>query len=256
DLGVGGQSTNKNKQIFIPYRDSVLTWLLKDSLGGNSITTMIATVSPADVNYGETLSTLRYASRAKNIVNSPTVNEDGSVKVIRELQAEVTRLRSLLEEASYIVGWAVFSLLLQVSRGELHSSVNVDEELHHNEEKVLALTKTWTSKWSETQSILQEETVALRSEGSGVVLDCQLPHLIGIEKDLLSTGVILYYLREGRTLIGGKKASSNQETEHHGFLSEHCTIENCAGTVTLIPQDGALCSVNGSVVTGPYQLTQ
>uniref|UniRef100_A0A4W6C2Z6 Kinesin-like protein n=1 Tax=Lates calcarifer TaxID=8187 RepID=A0A4W6C2Z6_LATCA len=104
DLSVGGPSTKKKQQqIFIPYRDSVLTWLLKDSLGGNSMTTMIATVSPADVNYGETLSTLRYASRAKNIVNSPTVNEDGSVKVIRELQAEVARLRRLLEEANQVL---------------------------------------------------------------------------------------------------------------------------------------------------------
>ncbi|XP_023281565.1 uncharacterized protein LOC111669483 [Seriola lalandi dorsalis] len=254
DLGVGGQSTNKKKQIFIPYRDSVLTWLLKDSLGGNSMTTMIATVSPADVNYGETLSTLRYASRAKNIVNSPTVNEDGSVKVVRELQAEVTRLRRLLEETS------------QVSRGELPSSVKVEEELHHNEEKVLALTKKWTSKWGEIEYSAAtivggseaEETVALRKEGSGVVLDCQLPHLIGIEKDLLSTGIILYYLKEGRTLIGSDKVSYSQDIVHHGpgLLGEHCVLENHAGTVTLIPQDGALCSVNGSVVTGPCQLNQ
>ncbi|XP_040906336.1 uncharacterized protein kif16bb [Toxotes jaculatrix] len=246
DLSVGGQSTKKKKPIFIPYRDSVVTWLLKDSLGGNSMTTMIATVSPADVNYGETLSTLRYASRAKHIVNSPTVNEDGSVKVIRELQAEVTRLRRLLEEAN------------QVSCGELSSSVRVEEELHQNEAKVLVLTKEWTSKWGETHSILQEETVALRKEGSGVVLDCQLPHLIGIEEDLLSTGIILYHLKEGKTLIGSDKASCSQDIVLHGpgLLSEHCVLENCAGTVTLIPQDGALCSVNGSVVTDPCQLTQ
>ena len=60
---------------FIPYRDSVLTWLLKDSLGGNSRTIMITTISPAEVNYAETLSALRYANRAKNIINRPTVNE-------------------------------------------------------------------------------------------------------------------------------------------------------------------------------------
>ncbi|GFS03274.1 kinesin-like protein KIF16B [Elysia marginata] len=65
----------KGKHAFIPYRDSVLTWLLKDSLGGNAKTIMIATISPADVNYAETLSTLRYANRAKNIINRPTVNE-------------------------------------------------------------------------------------------------------------------------------------------------------------------------------------
>lgn len=62
----------------------------------------ITAVSPADVNYTETLSTLRYASRAKNIVNAPTVNEDDSVKIIRELQAEVTRLQRLLDEASQV----------------------------------------------------------------------------------------------------------------------------------------------------------
>ncbi|KAG7512172.1 kinesin KIF16B [Solea senegalensis] len=245
DLNIGGQST-KMKQVFIPYRDSVLTWLLKDSLGGNSITTMVATVSPAHVNYGETLSTLRYASRAKNIVNSPTVNEDDSVKVIRELQAEVTRLHRLLEEAN------------QVKSGEPSSPVKVAEELHQNEAKVLALTKEWTSKWSETQNILQGEAVVLRKEGSRVILDCQLPHLIGIEKDLLGSGIILYYLKEGRSRVGSDKASCSQDIVLHGpgLLSEHCVLENHADAVTLIPQDGALCSVNGSVVTSPCQLTQ
>ncbi|KAM8860378.1 uncharacterized protein kif16bb [Spinachia spinachia] len=245
DLGVGGQS-KKKKQTFIPYRDSVLTWLLKDSLGGNSLTTMIATVSPADVNYGETLSTLRYASRAKNIVNSPTVNEDGSVKVIRELKEEVTRLRRLLEEAN------------QVPQGDPSSSVKVEEELHENQTRVLALTKEWTCKWGETQSILQEETVALRKEGSGVVLGCQLPHLIGIDEDLLSTGIVLYYLKEGTTMIGSDESSCSQDIVLHGsgLLGKHCVLENRAGTVTLIPQDGALCLVNGCVVTDPCQLSQ
>ncbi|KAL2305718.1 hypothetical protein Nmel_003605, partial [Mimus melanotis] len=87
---------SKKKQVFVPYRDSVLTWLLKDSLGGNSKTIMIATISPADVNYGETLSTLRYANRAKNIINKPTINEDPNVKLIRELRAEIARLKALL----------------------------------------------------------------------------------------------------------------------------------------------------------------
>ena len=62
-------SSKPSGKAFIPYRDSVLTWLLKDSLGGNSKTIMIATISPADVNHNETLSTLRYANRAKNIKN-------------------------------------------------------------------------------------------------------------------------------------------------------------------------------------------
>ena len=57
----------KKKKEFVPYRDSVLTWLLKESLGGNSKTAMIAAISPADINFDETLSTLRYADRAKRI---------------------------------------------------------------------------------------------------------------------------------------------------------------------------------------------
>merc|ERR1711935_1128748 len=88
-----GKSGGKH---FVPYRDSVLTWLLKDSLGGNSKTIMIATISPAEVNHNETLSTLRYANRAKNIINKPTVNEDPNVKLIRELRNEIDRLRTSL----------------------------------------------------------------------------------------------------------------------------------------------------------------
>uniref|UniRef100_A0A8C6N6T7 Kinesin-like protein n=1 Tax=Melopsittacus undulatus TaxID=13146 RepID=A0A8C6N6T7_MELUD len=81
---------------YIPYRDSILTWLLKDSLGGNSKTIMIATISPASSSYNETMSTLRYASNAKNIINKPRVNEDANVKLIRELREEIDRLKTML----------------------------------------------------------------------------------------------------------------------------------------------------------------
>lgn len=88
--------TNSKRIFHVPYRDSILTWLLKDSLGGNSKTIMIAAISPAECNYGETLSTLRYANRAKNIVNKPTINEDPNVKLIRELREEICKLKSML----------------------------------------------------------------------------------------------------------------------------------------------------------------
>jgi hypothetical protein len=68
----------------IPYRDSKLTRLLQDSLGGNTKTIMVAALSPADYNYDETLSTLRYASRAKFIQNKPTINEDPKDTLLRE----------------------------------------------------------------------------------------------------------------------------------------------------------------------------
>ncbi|XP_033984212.1 LOW QUALITY PROTEIN: kinesin-like protein KIF1C [Trematomus bernacchii] len=90
------QSNKKRRSDFIPYRDSVLTWLLKENLGGNSRTAMIAALSPADINYEETLSTLRYADRAKQIRCNAIINEDPNARLIRELKDEVERLRSLL----------------------------------------------------------------------------------------------------------------------------------------------------------------
>lgn len=72
------------KSSHVPYRDSKLTRLLQDSLGGNTKTVMIANIGPADYNYDETLSTLRYASRAKNIQNKPRINEDPKDAMIRQ----------------------------------------------------------------------------------------------------------------------------------------------------------------------------
>lgn len=79
----------KKDDAFVPYRDSALTWLLRENLGGNSRTAMLATLSPADINYDETLSTLRYADRAKQIVCKAIVNEDPNARIIRELREEV-----------------------------------------------------------------------------------------------------------------------------------------------------------------------
>ncbi|KAL1522454.1 hypothetical protein AB1Y20_017442 [Prymnesium parvum] len=89
---VDGKSTH------IPYRDSKLTRLLQDSLGGNTKTVMVANLGPADWNYDETLSTLRYANRAKNIKNKPKINEDPKDAMLREFQDEIARLRAKLEQ--------------------------------------------------------------------------------------------------------------------------------------------------------------
>ena len=84
------------KATYIPYRDSKLTRLLQDSLGGNTKTVMIANVGPADYNFDETLNTLRYASRAKNIQNKPRINEDPKDALLREYQDEISKLKEQL----------------------------------------------------------------------------------------------------------------------------------------------------------------
>lgn len=88
---VDGNSTH------IPYRDSKLTRLLQNSLGGNAKTVMCANCGPADYNFDETLSTLRYANRAKNIKNKPKINEDPKDAMMREYQDEIRRLKDQLE---------------------------------------------------------------------------------------------------------------------------------------------------------------
>uniref|UniRef100_A0A8C2TLK3 Kinesin-like protein KIF16B n=1 Tax=Coturnix japonica TaxID=93934 RepID=A0A8C2TLK3_COTJA len=211
---------------------------------GNVISALA--ISPADVNYGETLSTLRYANRAKNIINKPTINEDPNVKLIRELRAEIARLKALLAQGN------------QIALLDSPTALSMEEKLQQNEARVQELTKEWTNKWNETQNILKEQTLALRKEGIGVVLDSELPHLIGIDDDLLSTGIILYHLKEGQTYVGRDDAMTEQDIVLHGLdlESEHCIFENLNGTVNLIPLNGAQCSVNGIQITEATHLNQ
>ncbi|XP_041079364.1 kinesin-like protein KIF3A isoform X1 [Polyodon spathula] len=95
---VDGKSTH------VPYRNSKLTRLLQDSLGGNSKTMMCANIGPADYNYDETISTLRYANRAKNIKNKARINEDPKDAMLRQFQKEIEDLKKKLKEGEEISG--------------------------------------------------------------------------------------------------------------------------------------------------------
>ena len=81
----------------ITYRDSKLTRLLQDSLGGNTKTLMVAAISPADYNYDESLSTLRYADRAKSIKNKPKINEDPKDALLKQYENEIQELKAMLQ---------------------------------------------------------------------------------------------------------------------------------------------------------------
>ncbi|XP_039304314.1 kinesin-like protein Klp98A isoform X2 [Solenopsis invicta] len=237
-----GDVSATKRNIFIPYRDSVLTWLLKDSLGGNSKTIMIATISPAECNYNDTLSTLRYANRAKNIINKPTINEDANVKLIRELRAEIEKLKSLID----------INMSVEKPPQVLLAQIQEKQE----QEKVL--TEEWTEKWRETQQILQEQkALGLRKSGVGVVLDSEMPHLVGIDDDLLSTGVTLYHLKEGKTLVGTEEASAAQDIVLTGadVEPEHCVVELDSGVATLHPLSPH-CWINTAQVDKPTRLSQ
>jgi hypothetical protein len=88
-------SSGSKRKIVVPYRESILTKLLQNALGGNSKTVMIAALSPADVNFDETLSTLRFADRVKRIKNHVVVNENPIEKLIRELRVYLKTKRNV-----------------------------------------------------------------------------------------------------------------------------------------------------------------
>ncbi|XP_014724777.1 PREDICTED: stAR-related lipid transfer protein 9 isoform X1 [Sturnus vulgaris] len=249
DSSPSGSSSGSRRPAYIPYRDSILTWLLKDSLGGNSKTIMIATISPASSSYNETMSTLRYAANAKNIINKPRVNEDANVKLIRELREEIDRLKAMLMS---------FELRNSSPSWSDDRDGNLTELVLQNEMKIEQLTKDWTNKWTERKAIMEEYSVDINKEKAGVTIDSNLPHLMAMDDDILSTGVVLYHLREGTTKIGRSDSDQDQDIVLQGQWIErnHCRIENRSGVVTLRPVPGARCSVNGCPVSGSCRLSQ
>ncbi|XP_011701820.1 PREDICTED: kinesin-like protein unc-104 isoform X7 [Wasmannia auropunctata] len=281
----------KKKADFIPYRDSVLTWLLRENLGGNSKTAMIAAVSPADINYDETLSTLRYADRAKQIVCKAVVNEDANARLIRELKEEIQKLRELLKQEGIDVqegpdGKVTYEkkdrdeIIRTNKRNEedretrprisSHTTSTIAEEaveqLQASEKLIAELNETWEEKLKRTESIrLQREAVfaemgvAVKEDGVtvGVFSPKKTPHLVNLNEDPLMSECLIYYIKDGFTRIGSAEAVVPQDIQLCGphILKEHCVFENHEGIITLIPKNGALIYVNGREVTEPLILT-
>ncbi|KAM4587766.1 kinesin-like protein KIF17 isoform 2-T4 [Odontesthes bonariensis] len=148
---------------YIPYRDSKLTRLLQDSLGGNTRTLMIACLSPADNNYEESLSTLRYANRAKSIQNRPRINEDPKDALLREYQEEIKNLRALI---SGQLGTTDLSSLLAGQSPAVparQQSKTTEEKIKEEYEEKLAKLQAEYNAEQESKAKLQEDITALRS---------------------------------------------------------------------------------------------
>ena len=131
------QSESGGKGVFVPFRDSQLTWILNDSLGGNSRTAMLANISPASINYDETLSTLRFAMTVKKVKNNAVVNEDPQQKLIRELREEIDTIRQQMSSSQVTTDMSA-SLSLTASEGQLTMQRELQErisEMQHLEEE-------------------------------------------------------------------------------------------------------------------------
>ncbi|XP_032887372.1 kinesin-like protein KIF1A isoform X13 [Amblyraja radiata] len=292
DVDSGSNKNKKKKKTdFIPYRDSVLTWLLRENLGGNSRTAMVAALSPADINYEETLSTLRYADRAKQIRCNAVINEDPNNKLIRELKDEVSRLRDLLctqglgdiiDLSGLVAGVSPSPSLSALSSragsvSSLHDRLMIapgsDEaiELLKETEKIIAeLNETWEEKLRRTEAIrmerealLAEMGVAMREDGGtlGVFSPKKTPHLVNLNEDPLMSECLLYYIKDGITRVGREDAERRQDIvlSGHFIKEEHCIFRSDVKTlgeviVILEPCEGADTYLNGKQVTEPTVL--
>ena len=287
-----GKSKGKGSQV--PYRDSILTWLLKDSLGGNSLTAMIAAISPADINFDETLSTLRYADSAKRIKNNAVVNEDPNARMIRELKEELAQLRSKLSSGGTIAGEQYSAdtppekqmVSITASDGTVKqvSKAEITEQLAQSEKLYLDLNQTWEEKLTKTEGIHKEREAALEELGIsiekgfvGLSTPKKMPHLVNLSDDPLLAECLVYNLKPGTTTVGNVESNpaphaAGVEVEGEGeaegevssavdirlngskILHDHCTFENVDGIVTVVPKDGAAIMVNGLRIEAPQRL--
>uniref|UniRef100_A0A0L8I897 Kinesin motor domain-containing protein n=1 Tax=Octopus bimaculoides TaxID=37653 RepID=A0A0L8I897_OCTBM len=197
---------------------------------------MVATVSPAADNYEETLSTLRYADRAKRIINHAVVNEDPNARIIRELREEVVVLRNQLSEAQSM------------------KAPDLKDRLEESEKLIKEMTKTWEEKLAETEKIHQERHKALENMGisvqtSGIKVEQSRFYLVNLNADPSLNELLVYYLKE-HTLVGRTDAAVQQDIHLSGLgiMPEHCIVDFEGNDVYLTPLEGARTCVNGSVI--------
>jgi len=222
----------KKRKLYVPYRDSVLTWILKESLGGNSKTGMLATLSPCPENYQETLSTLRYAHQARSIVNEAKINEDANIALIRELRSEITNLRSQYGDAKGHVAMAE----VEAMRDKLSSSERLMDQIN----------RSWEEKLRNSEKVRLENQRLMEETSKNVhKIDNRLPNLVNLNEDPQLSEMLIYMIKEGNSTVGSE-GGSDIELKGVFILGNHAKI-HCTPTheVSLTAIDDALLYVNG-----------
>ncbi|KFV39119.1 Kinesin-like KIF14, partial [Tyto alba] len=241
------QSQN-GKKTFVPYRESVLTWLLKESLGGNSQTAMIATVSPAASSTEETLSTLRYAKQACSIINIAKVNEDVNARLIRELKTEIEKLKAAQKRA--------LNTDPEKYRRYLQEITSLRAKLHQQERDMAEMQRAWKEKFDQAEKRKLEDITELQKAGIAFKMDNHLPNLVNLNEDPQLSEVLLYMIKEGETTVGRYTPNSKHDIQLSGVLiaDDHCIIKNTVGQVSIIPLREAKTYVNGNCILDPTVL--
>ncbi|XP_075040273.1 kinesin-like protein KIF14 [Mixophyes fleayi] len=236
-------NSQARKRVFIPYRESILTWLLKESLGGNSKTAMIATISPAVSNIEETLGTLRYAKQARLIINIAKVNEDMNAKLIRELKSEIDKLKAAQLSAKNIDSTKYRQCHQEITSLKL--------KLSQQEKEMSELHRAWKEKLDQAEQRKKEETKELQKAGITFKMDNRLPNLVNLNEDPQLSEMLLYMIKEGKTTVGKYRADASHDIQLSGALiaEDHCIITNIDNTVCITPSGDARTYVNGNQIS-------
>ncbi|XP_076810506.1 kinesin-like protein KIF28 isoform X2 [Clavelina lepadiformis] len=238
----------EGKHINVPYRDSILTRLLKNALGGNSKTVMIAALSPADINYDETLSTLRFADRAKSIKTKAIVNESPTDKLIREMKDEIKRLQELLENQG---SGAV--VVQGVSPNDVEEMRKAQEEnLRRNQEEMDMMNQTWQQRLEEQRQVSQK---LLDVEKTKQEARKTIPHLWNLNEDPMLTGMVLHLTPPGVSTIGNVDPASIV-LKGLNIKKDHAVIENDSNSLIYLTPSGSESKllINGKEITERIEL--
>ena len=223
------------EKTIISYRNSVLTRILQNALGGNSKTTMICAISPSRDNYDETLSTLRYANEAKRIKNNAKINESEVDKMIRELQEENQRLKSLLMEMQGSgvkpKDAEITNILTQIEEldGAIRAKTGIEEEeveMDPNSRQTKKMVQMFKKKMNPEELL-------------------KSPHLINLNEDMMQSGNIIYNFNETSKIIVGRNISLDETKEgidtiilnSAAISQQHASLVYEGGTVQIMIQD-------------------
>eukprot|EP00127_Corallochytrium_limacisporum_P005309 Clim_evm40s202 gene=Clim_evmTU40s202 len=271
-LAEGPSKTDGTRHI--PYRNSTLTWLLKDSLGGNSKTIMVAAITPNALHAEETLSTLRYAESVKKIINHAVINEDPQQRIIRELKNELAELKARLA-----AGDGHNSTATKSKGGD--EAAKLRAKLEESESLIEKLRKPWEEKVKESQEHLNKYNrqlnrigITLAADQRGIGLDQNKPYLINLNEDPALNELLVYHLDYSNVvgkMVPGEdlpqvsdnpnqnKPISESDVDQVtiqfnglGIRDRHCLIDvaedNCSITITPYPSCDADIFINGKRV--------
>ena len=199
------KAIGKNKNMLPPYRDSALTRILQNALGGNSKTVMICALSPASINYEETLSTLRYADRAKKIQNKAVINESEHDKMVRLLKEENVNLKKMIEDLQKkLMGQGG-----SVGEDDKKAFLELKEQYEANQKVMGDMQKTFEEKL--------EEAKKKESENIGSSVDKTLPHLLVLNEDPQLSHKLRYALNELPVYVGRKHGNPTPQITLSGI---------------------------------------